>query len=90
MRDFRKYEIWKEAVDIAAQLYKMENINTSDLRYNIGQQIKRAAVSIASNIAEGCSRSSEKEFKHYLENALGSSFELETQLEILNRIQSIN
>lgn len=58
--------------------------------YGLSSQMKRCAVSIPSNIAEGASRSSEKEFKRFIEIALGSSFELETQIILSNELQFLS
>ena len=59
-------------------------------KFGLSSQIKRAAVSIPSNIAEGCSRNSNKELNRYLEISLGSSFELETQLIICGNLEFID
>ncbi len=82
MRDFRKLDIWKNGIIIVAQIYKISENLPADERFGLKSQITRAAVSIPSNIAEGCSRNSEMEFKRFLEIAMGSLFELETQLII--------
>lgn len=82
MRDFRKLDIWKNGIEIVKQIYKLSNKFPSEEKFGLRSQITRASVSIPSNIAEGCSRSSEIEFKRYLEIAIGSLFEVETQLII--------
>lgn len=85
MRDFRKYEIWQRAVDIADKVYIVcDGLPKYEL-YALGDQLRRAVVSIASNIAEGASRTSAIEFAHFLEIAIGSAFEVETQLQIAKR-----
>ena len=71
-----------DIVDEAFEL--MKSIEPAD-KYMIESQILRSAISIPSNVAEGASRSSEKDFARFLEIALGSSFELETQVQILKR-----
>ena len=86
MRDFRKYTIWQDGIKFVKQIYLFSEFLPSDERFGLISQIKRAAVSIPSNIAEGCSRNSDKEFKRFLEIALGSAFELETQLIIINEM----
>ena len=58
--------------------------------YGLSSQIRRAVVSISSNIAEGCSRASHKEFRHYLEIALGSAFEVETQIILSTQLGMIS
>lgn len=80
MRDFRTLEVWQLAMEVAKSIY----LKTSKLpikeQFNLISQLNKAAISIPSNTAEGCSRSSDKDFKRFLEIAIGSSFELETQL----------
>ena len=90
MRNFRQYEVWKKAISFTTEIYKLTNSFPSTEKFGIISQIQRAAVSIASNIAEGASRTSEKEFLHFLEISLGSSFELETQLLISKNINYIS
>lgn len=92
MRDFKKLEIWKNGIELVKQVYELSNILPSSEKYGLKVQITRAAVSVPSNIAEGCSRNSEIEFKRFLEIAIGSLFELETQLIIiieLNLIEAV-
>jgi len=86
MRNFRKLVIWEKSMEIATDIYFFAASLPTEEKYGIRSQITRAAVSIPSNIAEGCSRSSDKEYAHYLEISLGSSFELETQLRICRLI----
>jgi len=80
MRNFRAYDIWQSAIIICKQVYHITSAFPDSEKYGITNQLRRASVSIPSNIAEGCSRSSEKELIHFLEIALGSSFEVETQI----------
>lgn len=82
MRNFRNYEVWKDSIVLANEIYSICESFPNFETYALGDQMRRAAVSIASNIAEGSSRSSSMEFAHYLEISLGSAFETETQLEI--------
>lgn len=86
MRDFRKYEVWKSSIDLVKEIYKMTEILPTEEKYGLCSQIRRSSVSIPSNIAEGFSRSSEKEFARFIEIALGSSFEVETQLILATEI----
>lgn len=85
MRDFRKYEIWQKGIDIADIIYEICDKFPKFEIYALADQLRRASVSIASNIAEGASRKSCAEFAHYLEIAIGSAFEVETQLQIALR-----
>ena len=82
MRNFRNYDIWKNGMDIAVTVYSLTDVLPKFEIYGLSDQLRRAAVSIPSNIAEGSSRTSEAEFAHYLEYSIGSCFEVETQLEI--------
>ena len=90
MRDFRKYDIWKQAVDYATVIYKVTSTVPKSEIYGLCDQLQRACISISSNIAEGCSRDSEKEFTHFLEMAIGSAFEVESQLLISKNLGYIN
>ena len=82
MRNFRKLEIWQSGIELVKIVYRITGEFPLAEKYGLTSQVQRAAVSIPSNIAEGCSRNSDKEFKRFLEIAIGSSFELETQLII--------
>ncbi|TCK67727.1 four helix bundle protein [Winogradskyella wandonensis] len=89
MRDFRKLEIWKNGIEIVKQIYQLSNHLPPEEKFGLRSQITRASVSIPSNIAEGCSRNSEIEFKRFLEIAMGSLFEVETQLIIAQELNFI-
>jgi four helix bundle protein len=86
MRDFRKLDIWKHSIDLVKEVYILSEKLPSEEKFGLKSQITRAAVSIPSNIAEGCSRNSEVEFKRFLEIAMGSLFEVETQLIITQEL----
>ena len=86
MRDFRTLNIWKGGIAIVKQVYRLAEFLPLEEKYGLRSQICRSAVSIPSNIAEGCSRSSQIDFKRFLEMALGSSFELETQLILIEEL----
>lgn len=87
MRNFKNLKIWQKGFDIAVSSFQFVSRFPKEEKYGICSQITRAAVSIPSNIAEGSSRKSEKDYHRYLEHSLGSSFELETQILIS---QSVN
>lgn len=86
MRNFRELEIWKRSFTMVNEIYKITSQFPDSEKYGLVSQIRRSAVSVPSNIAEGCSRNSNKDFNRFLEIALGSSFELETQL-LLSKTQ---
>ena len=90
MRDFRKYEVWKLAVEFSATVYKLTAEFPVSESFGLSHQLRRATVSIASNIAEGASRSSELDFSRFLEIAQGSAFEVETQLIIATKMSYLN
>ncbi|MFQ5445717.1 MAG: four helix bundle protein [Saprospiraceae bacterium] len=85
MRNFRNLEIWQKGIELTTDIYRVTDTFPSGEKYGLVSQITRSAVSIPSSIAEGC-RGSDKELIRYLEIAMGSAFELETQLIIAHRI----
>jgi four helix bundle protein len=80
MRNFKNLKIWRLGMKIVMQTYKLTETFPKTEIFRLTSQMDAAAVSIPSNIAEGSSRKSNKEFYHFLEIAVGSAFELETQL----------
>lgn len=90
MRDFRKLEIWKNGMTIVREVYQIAAQLPKEEKYGLRSQVTRSAVSVPSNIAEGCSRNSEVEFKRFLEIAIGSLFELETQLILISELNLIS
>ena len=89
MHQFEKLKIWQKAMDIAEKIYTISAELPNDEKFNLIHQIKKCAVSIPSNIAEGSGRNSKNEFVHFLGIANGSSFELITQLILLRRLKLI-
>jgi len=85
VRRYRDLRVWQHGVDLSVKLYQLTEDFPSHEIYGLVSQIRRASVSIPSNIAEGFGRSS-AEFARYLKIALGSLAELETQLEIALRV----
>lgn len=90
MRNFRELNIWVKGIEIVKEVYSLAGKLPEYERYGIFTQISRAAVSIPSNIAEGSGKSSNKDFKRYLEIALGSLYELETHLVLINQIHGLD
>ena len=90
MRNFRKYNIWIDSVDFVTETYSLCRSFPSHEKYGLANQLQRASVSIASNIAEGAARESEKEFAHFLQVSLGSAYEVETQLVIAHKLSYIS
>jgi len=83
--NYEKYEVWQKAMDLAENVYGLIRRLPLEERYVLSDQMRRAAVSIPSNIAEGYSRGSDKEFIRFLYIARGSTAELETQLKLCVR-----
>ena len=90
MKNFKGLLIWQRGIQITKLVYQQLKNIPQDARYELGSQLIRSAISIPSNIAEGSSRSSAKDYKRFLEIALYSSFELETQMIILSEITEEN
>lgn len=90
MRNFRELEVWKEAMEIVKQVYSITSIFPQAEKFGLVSQMNRSVVSIASNIAEGCSRKSVVDFARFLEISIGSSFELETQILIAKDLNYIS
>jgi four helix bundle protein len=89
-RSYKDLEVWKLSITFVEDIYKITSKFPASENYGLTQQIRRAAVSIPSNIAEGQFRNSSKEFRQFLSIALGSSAELETQLIIANKINYLS
>ena len=90
MRNFKELKIWQKGIDIAVKTYQFaETLSTQD-KYAIVQQMTKASVSISSNIAEGSSRRSERDYSRFIEISLGSAFELEKQIIIAEKLSKGN
>ncbi len=85
MKDFKKLVVWQKSMDLVENVFQIVGKMEMSEKIALGSQISRSAVSIPSNIAEGAGRGTDKEFSRFLDIAVGSAFELETQLLILNR-----
>ena len=87
MRNFKQLLIWQRGFQIAVDAFKLVSSFPKEEKFSLSIQITRAAISIPSNIAEGSSRSSEKDYNRFLEVSLSSSYELETQLLIASAVK---
>ena len=83
--NFEKLKIWQNAFEIADQVYEQVGEWPKHELYSLSQQTTRSASSVAANIAEGSAKSSNKDFKRFLEIALGSCYELQTHLMLAQR-----
>ena len=86
VHNFKELIVWKKSIDLAVEVYRYASLLPSDERFGLMSQMKRASVSIASNIAEGSGRNSDKEFIYFLGIAKGSAYELLTQLIIADEL----
>ncbi len=87
---YRDLRTWKQAIEVTVQVYRATAAFPKHELYGLVSQLRRASVSIASNIAEGKGRSSDREFILFLHHARGSLLEVETQLLIANRLGYIS
>ena len=86
MRNFKQLLIWQKGFQIAVKTFRFTSSFPKEEKFGLSSQLTRAAVSIPSNIAEGSSRTSSKDYNRFLEISLGSSFEMETQLMIAEAV----
>lgn len=82
MHNFRKLQIWTDAMELTKDIYNLVADICSDEKYDLVSQLRRCAVSVPSNIAEGSARTSDKEFAYFLRISLGSCYEIETQVTL--------
>lgn len=82
MNNYKELEVWKRSIKLAVKMYKLTSILPLEEKFGLVSQLKRCAVSIPSNIAEGSGRKSNKDFAQFLSIAYGSLCELDTQVII--------
>jgi four helix bundle protein len=86
---YQQLHVWQLAMDIVDAVYRITTTFPKDERFGLTQQLRRAAISVPSNIAEGYGRSHRGDYLHHLSIANGSLYEIETQLQIAHRRQYI-
>ena len=86
VRDYKDLLVWQKAMELVTELYRIVKILPKEETYALSDQMRRAAVSIPSNIAEGYNRNSDKELAQFLSIARGSASELETQVLIARNL----
>jgi len=86
MQSHKDLDVWKKSMALVTSIYRMTRGFPQEEQYGLSSQIRRSAVSIPSNIAEGAARNSDKEYKQFLYISLGSASELETQLLIAENL----
>ena len=85
MKSFREIDVWNKAMELVDKVYDLVGRFPVEERFALSDQLRRAVVSIPSNIAEGFGRETHKDFAHFLSQARGSLYEVDTQLEIAVR-----
>ena len=90
MHKYKELKVWEKAVELSTVTYALCASLPSEEKFSLKSQMQRSSISIASNIAEGAGRNSNKEFAYFLSIASGSCYELETQLIIANKLDFIN
>lgn len=86
MRPHHDLRVWQEAMELVTKVYSVTNAFPADERFGLTSRIRRASVSVPSNIAEGAARGSRKEFIHFLTIARGSLSEMDTQFRIAGNL----
>ena len=86
----KKLNVWKESIELARDVYTLTSRFPSEERFGLTSQMRRAAISIPSNVAEGAARRSKKEFKNFVGMAQGSLSELDTQFELAVALGYLN
>ena len=90
MRDFHKLGIWQRSHQLTLDVYRASKVFPKDELFGLTSQIRRAASSVPTNIAEGCGRASNKDYAHFLQIAIGSASEVEYELLLAHDLEYIN
>ena len=90
IKSYRDLKVWQKAMDLVVQCYKLSQCFPDSERYGLVSQLRRAAVSIPANVAEGWGRNSTKDYIRFVSVAFGSLTEVETHLQIAERLGYIN
>ena len=89
MASYRDLRVWQQSMDLAEEIYRLTEGFPKHELYGLTSQLRRAAVSVASNIAEGKGRQTDKDFVNFLYHARGSLLEVETQIELARRLKYV-
>lgn len=87
MKNFKNLKVWRKGIELVVDVYKTSSDFPKEELYGLTSQIRRSAISIPSNVAEGAGRGTDKDFNRFLDIALGSAFELETQIIIAHELE---
>lgn len=86
LESYKDLIVWQKSMELVTAIYDITKSFPKEEVYGLTSQMKRSAISISSNIAEGSRRSTKKDFRHFLITSFGSGAELETQIEISKRL----
>lgn len=86
IQSYEDLVVWQKSMDLVIEIYKLTNSFPKEEIYGLSSQMRRASISIPSNIAEGSRRGTRKDYRNFINNALGSGAELETQIKIAKRL----
>jgi len=90
MRKYKNLKFWIRSVDLATEIYELTSKFPAEEKFGLISQMRRSSISISSNIVEGAGRSSDKDFKRFLDISYGSLYELQTQLIISNNLRFVD
>ena len=90
MHNYKELNVWKKSIDLTVEIYKITKSFTIEERFGLISQMRRSAISVPSNVAEGAGRRSNKEFAHFLGIAHGSICELESQIYVSLHLEFID
>ena len=90
VHNFKELQVWQKSMELAEFVHQLTSSFPKEEKYGLTSQIQRCAVSVPSNISEGSGRVSIKEFQHFISIAMGSLFELETQVLLASRFNYIS
>lgn len=90
MRDFRKLNVWQESHKLTLEIYEISKSFPKEELFVLTSQMRRAASSVPTNIAEGCGRGSQKDYAHFLQIAIGSAFEIDYQILLAKDLKYID
>ena len=90
MRPHKRLDLWRRSIDFVVAIYRLTDQFPNEEKFGLTSQLRRAAVSVAANIAEGAAKTSTKDFRRYLSNSQGSTSEIETELMIALRLNYLD
>ena len=90
MRPHHRLDLWRRSIDFVVVIYRLTEQFPNEEKFGLTSQLRRAALSVAANIAEGPAKTSRKDFRRYLSNSQGSTSEIETELTIALRLNDLD